>query len=166
MSSLESLAPGLRLGIPELDTQHAYLVGRLERFDPELSAEATRGLLMELMRYTREHFRLEELFMERIRYPAAREHLGQHDDLLKHLVRFAGRDLRMVTTRRDFKAFLRDWLVEHIQTSDAGIAGFLQERDGRPDGVLTEAIAFPLRRVYPQEHESRDPPAPASSLSP
>jgi len=129
ISIVDDLDPALRLGIPELDAQHAYLVGRLERFDPELSVEASRGLLMELMRYTREHFRLEELFMARIGYPPQTEHQHQHDNLLQHLVRFAGRDLRMSTTRRDFKAFLHDWLVEHIRNSDAEIARFLEERD-------------------------------------
>lgn len=124
IAAIEGLPPDMLLGHRELDRQHAGMFDRLRSLGSQGSLGEVRALVWELMRYTREHFLMEETFMEQIGYPRLAQHRELHDNLLKELVRIASRDLTIPDARRDFQVFVQKWLEEHIQSADREIVAF------------------------------------------
>jgi hemerythrin len=121
---IDGLPAELRLGQREIDLQHAGMFERLRSLSNPGALDEIRGIVFDLLRYTREHFLAEEMFMERIGYPGLIEHRELHDDLLKELVRLASRNLATPDAKSDFQVFVRNWLVEHIQAHDHDIVRF------------------------------------------
>lgn len=122
--AIDGLPAEMRLGQREIDLQHAGMFERLGKLSKPGSLDEIRGVVFELLRYTREHFVAEEKFMEDIGYPRLVEHRELHDNLLKDLVRIASRNLMAPDAQRDFQVFVQKWLVEHIQSSDREIVVF------------------------------------------
>ena len=121
---IEGLPAEMRLGQREIDLQHAGMFERLRSLSNPGSLDEIRGIVFELLRYTREHFLAEEMFMEQIGYPGLVAHRELHDNLLKELVRIASRNLATPDAKNDFQVFVRNWLVEHIQAQDRDIVTF------------------------------------------
>lgn len=126
----------LRLEVPVIDEQHNHLLGLVCGFDPADPSDKARLLLMEILRYTREHFRMEEELMTEAGYPHLAGHRNLHDDLLKEAVRFAVRDLSSRLVRQEFHDFLRDWLTNHVLQADRALADFLRESRGSSHGAV------------------------------
>ena len=84
---------------------------------------------MRLFKYTREHFTHEENLMRDIGYPSIREHINQHNDLLSKLNNVAQNIANDTLDKQDLSAFLGHWLLNHIGTSDAELAGYLRLKD-------------------------------------
>jgi len=119
---------GLRLGVDLLDVQHHYLIELILGFERGEESTDTRKILMELMRYTREHFQAEETLMEAEGYPGVVRHRGLHDELLKDVVRFASGNLADLQEQRELHQLLRAWLIRHILQEDADFAEFVKTR--------------------------------------
>jgi hemerythrin len=134
IAGIRGLPPELRLGRQDLDHQHAGMFERLASLSKPGSLDETRGVVFDLLRYTREHFLAEEMFMEGIGYPALVDHRELHDNLLKELVRLASRNLGVPDAQRDFQVFVQKWLVEHIQMADRKIVAFLEARGDSTSG--------------------------------
>lgn len=122
----ENWFDGLRLGVQLLDDQHRYIVGLILGFKRDSSSDENRRILMDLMRYTREHFRAEEDMMQANLYPGLGRHRDLHDELLKDVVRFSG-DLSDPEEQTNLHRILRAWLIRHILQEDADFAAFLHE---------------------------------------
>lgn len=122
--AVDGLPPDMQLGQRELDLQHAGMFERLKSLGSQGALDEVRALVWDLMRYTREHFLMEETFMGEIGYPRLAQHRELHDNLLKELVRIASRDLTIPDARRDFQVFVQKWLEEHIQSADRDIVAF------------------------------------------
>lgn len=118
---------GLRLGVQLLDDQHRYIVGLILGFRRNSAPDENRRILMDLMRYTREHFRAEEDLMQTHRYPRLDRHRELHDELLKDVVRFSSGDLSDPEEQANLHRVLRAWLIRHILQEDADFAAFLHE---------------------------------------
>lgn len=125
----ENWFEALRLGVDLLDDQHHEMVGLILGFKNESASHANRRILMDLMRYTREHFRAEEEMMQTHGYPGLARHRDLHDDLLKDVVRFSSGDLSEPQEQARLHRFLRAWLIRHILQDDADFAMFV--RSGR-----------------------------------
>lgn len=134
IDGIHGLPVELRLGRRDLDLQHAGMFERLASLSKPGSLDETRGVVFDLLRYTREHFLAEEMFMEGIGYPALAAHRELHDNLLKDLVRLASRNLGAPDAQRDFQAFVKKWLLEHIQEADRAIVAFLETRGDSTSG--------------------------------
>ncbi len=124
----ENWFDGLRLGVELLDDQHRYIVGLILGFKRESSSDENRRILMDLMRYTREHFRAEEDMMQARLYPGLDRHRNLHDDLLKDVVRFSSGDLSNPEEQAQLHHILRAWLIRHILQEDADFAAFVHEQ--------------------------------------
>lgn len=110
------------VGIKEIDEQHKVLVDILdELYLAMLKArgnEVIEATLDKVIRYTKNHFSTEELLFKKYSYPEEKPHKAEHDAMLKKVDAF----------RRDFKNgkligvdlmhFLKNWFVEHLQTTD------------------------------------------------
>jgi hemerythrin-like metal-binding protein len=117
------------VGIKAIDGQHRemlqlvnkVLAGRSAGRDPLELVEVLR----ELVRCTEHHFATEERMMDEIGAKAAR-HRAEHRKLLESLERYTDRlDDR---TLADAPAFLRRWLLEHIEAVDRPFAALLRKR--------------------------------------
>jgi len=118
----------LAIGVPEIDDQHIRILGLIGSFREDEGTVILKDRFMELLRYTREHFALEERWMSRIHYPAVERHRRQHDDLLHQVVAFAEEGIQSKSARRQFGIFLNTWLQEHILSSDAAFVAFARQR--------------------------------------
>ena len=116
----------LRLDVPDLDAQHRYLFHLIKTFDADAPVVRRKEVLMELARYAREHFQLEEAAMARSGYDGFARHRKAHDRLLDELIEFADRNLAHSGTMAEFHAFVRSWLFEHILAMDALFAGHVR----------------------------------------
>jgi hemerythrin len=113
-----------KIGNAEIDDQHRQLFNRINLF---LKATDKAGLLvgaMDMYRYTREHFSLEENLMQAINYPDRAAHIQQHNQLISRLNEVS-RDIANETLNMmALKTFLTDWLLGHIRVSDAKLATY------------------------------------------
>lgn len=114
-------------GCPEIDMQHKDIIELINdlyaaRFSGK--RDEIKNILNSMIQPTLTHFAHEELLMERIDYPEAEAHIIEHEklkcDALEYIKRFdEGEDIA-----EELQAYLFDWLVRHIRTSDKKIIDF------------------------------------------
>jgi hemerythrin len=119
------------LGIPQLDEHHRQLVKLLNQafdgFTAKAPAEEVSTLLEALADYATYHFAAEENWMKANGYPWLREHAAEHD-------KFSARVTEMLhdvsadkpALPLELLTFLKNWLVEHILTTDADYGRFFR----------------------------------------
>lgn len=117
----------LKVGIPEIDAQHRWLIQTIRTFDADAPVMRRKEVLMELMRYTRQHFGAEEALMAEHGYPGEAQHRKSHDRMIDELTRFTERSLSDSATMEDFRAFVKSWLIEHILGMDVVMARYIRE---------------------------------------
>ena len=122
-----------RVDVLRLDTQHRRM---FEQANAILEAiQAGKGsadivpLIDAMAEYAHYHFGEEEALMVRHAYPEAESHRGHHALLSQQLqaMRQTFKDCAD-PCRIDFLAFLRNWLVGHIQAEDRHYTRFLNEK--------------------------------------
>lgn len=108
--------------VPSLDDQHQRLVGLINALhDAMTSGEGKAKLgdvLRELVTYTRVHFSFEEQQMARAFYPELKAHREQHRALIEQVGALVARLDEGSSVVIETLAFLRAWIVEHIQQQD------------------------------------------------
>jgi hemerythrin len=111
------------IGDPSIDAQHQNLFDIANRFHEAHAIRSDRGTKMrifdELIDYTARHFKDEEDFMRRHRYPGLERHQEQHVKLVKLVLNYKIR-LERGDPDADHNAmeFIRLWLNGHILGSD------------------------------------------------
>lgn len=127
----------IRLGISELDRDHAELIALIQRLDEAIRSDQDRAIEAEaldaLVAYVDRHFAAESRFMNDHGYPAeqTRLHEAEHARLLNRVKRWqqarqasdAGRRLTF-----DIAAFLNAWVCHHVEGQDVQLARFLQSK--------------------------------------
>lgn len=132
------LDPKYRIGIDEMDAQHAHWIHLIEQFrqaaaghlhHPEGTA-AARHALEQLLDYTAKHFASEERFIDAHGYPDTVRHAAKHreleDEVRKLLAEINGH--RVTTTPLKLNLFATVWLMEHIMDEDKHYAVFIQKQ--------------------------------------
>lgn len=122
-------------GIPDIDEDHRKLVGLLNGLYRAMRAgetnEPLRGLLDELLDYTRGHFAREESLMSRHGFPGYVAHKLEHEQLRRKVEELQGElDKGRISLSIEIFQFLRNWLSNHILDVDQRYAPFLAERTG------------------------------------
>ena len=137
---LVELEDSLKLGIPEIDSQHETLIGLVNLLHETMLQGANRaaldGLLSQLLEHTRAHFAYEEQLMSQYNYPEYEVHKSEHNRLMQHLLDLAKR----YTNGELLLSFavvleLKGWAVVHIEKSDKPLGAFLtnlKEADTTP----------------------------------
>jgi hemerythrin len=110
------------IGISKIDSQHKNLFAIANRLQHDLDHDQLQGELMNLFRYTREHFKTEEELMRDCGYPDYANHQRMHDGLLNSLNNFAAEVVKKPEQLPAFKQFVADWITEHILNQDQRIA--------------------------------------------
>lgn len=119
----------LKVDIPEIDAQHRWLIQTIRTFDADAPVMRRKEVLLELMRYTRQHFSTEEALMALYGYPGEAQHRKSHDRMLDELTSFTDRSLSDSATMQEFHSFVKSWLIEHILGMDVAMARYI--RDGK-----------------------------------
>ncbi len=138
----------LSVGVVEIDDQHQELFSRINRLlgaiDANVAEAEIRTLFMFLESYVVEHFGNEERYMDDYAmhdYPDAKRHKSEHKAFISDLHEFRT-DLEVgklsVQFIEEFKKWICNWWIQHIQHIDKGLGKFLQ-------------IVFPLLS-YPPKH--------------
>lgn len=132
-----AIDPKYRIGIPEMDAQHARWLDLIARFrqaaEREMLGEAAFAAaataLDALLDYTRLHFKSEEALLARHGYPGLAAHQARHRELEDH-VRALHDELERHRPSTPLKLNLLAtiWLMEHIHQHDKDYARYLKER--------------------------------------
>jgi len=117
--------------IKEIDEQHQKLFGLLNQLHQSIAQGKAKSMiqpvLTELEDYTRTHFKNEEDYMEKFKYPKLKAHTEAHHFFIEKLNEFNKQfnDLREVSTIPiEIWIFLKEWLVEHIMGMDQDYAPY------------------------------------------
>ena len=127
--------PDLSLGVEEIDSQHRELFSRADALlgavNSGVAAQETFRTLAFLGEYILEHFGCEERIMAKSGYPAAEKHRAEHAGLIEayeRLRRNFARSGADATLRLELEGVLGDWLVRHVQSTDARLGRWLLVR--------------------------------------
>ncbi|MBT2972179.1 MAG: bacteriohemerythrin [Candidatus Thiodiazotropha sp. (ex Ctena orbiculata)] len=120
------------VGITEIDRQHKALMDMANELKFELdgkrSIKTARRILKGLIDYTATHFSYEEQLMDQTRYGEAEVHKELHrklvDDVMKYNERIDQGDEKVLG---ELMAFIKGWLIEHIQKTDKKLGAHLQQ---------------------------------------
>ncbi|MEW8424368.1 MAG: bacteriohemerythrin [Candidatus Thiodiazotropha sp.] len=120
------------VGIVEIDRQHKALMDMANELKFELdgkrSIKTARRILKGLIDYTATHFSYEEQLMDQTRYSEAEAHKELHrklvDDVMGYNERIEQGDEEVLG---ELMAFIKGWLIEHIQKTDKRLGAHLQQ---------------------------------------
>ncbi len=113
----------LILGIEKMDNQHKRLVDMTNSLIQAKSAgkdkDIIESLLSDLFIYTVTHFNDEEELMEKSSFEGLADHRDKHLEFRDKIMRFKEKyDNGDSEFSDDLISYLRDWLVDHIQSID------------------------------------------------
>lgn len=121
-------SPQFEVGIRFMDGQHRQMFDLVNRVLDGVSRGEELGMVVELlrdlMRLTERHFSMEEKLMAE-HAANADVHRGEHRQLVESLRGFT--DRLDADTAGQCSAFLRDWLLRHIESTDRPFAALLRE---------------------------------------
>jgi hemerythrin-like metal-binding protein len=121
------------IGIDEIDEQHKEIIDMLNRMRDALpkkdAANDVAETITALAIYAKVHFKTEEAFMARIAYPYLERQKRAHAEMLQKIQSMLINMKRGDTpSAREMLAFLKQWLVGHIEKEDLLIKQFLESR--------------------------------------
>ncbi|MEJ2158790.1 MAG: hemerythrin family protein [Desulfobacteraceae bacterium] len=80
-----------------------------------------KGAVKALSDYSKIHFRNEEAYMERIRYPAREEHKARHLELIDRMNAVITQNTKLDDLVHQLKRLMVVWVIEHIIHEDKKI---------------------------------------------
>ena len=105
------------VGVAELDRQHQKMFA-LGNEIQGLEVSNSKKTILELYRYTREHFAREERHMKEIGYPDLVHHRDLHEQLIADLNKRVEKQIDTQEKLNDFVLFVYNWIVDHILNQD------------------------------------------------
>lgn len=115
------------------DAQHRRLFDLINKLHDSMmmgrGSEVLKPVLLELIKYTEDHFAAEESMMQRWAYPAYATHRLEHVAFTSKVRAFAaefesGRTVLSV----ELMNFMRDWLAKHICGTDQKYSAYLNAK--------------------------------------
>ncbi len=126
---------GYSIHMDEIDRQHRRLVELINELHAGMKKGENRESLGKtfdsLVEYTARHFGYEEKLFTQYGYPEYQAHKTAHEKLVEKVLDFKTRfENNEAFVSMELMAFLKDWLVKHIQGTDKKYAPFLIEKMG------------------------------------
>ncbi len=124
------------VGIQSIDVQHKKLVNLINNLQTAVShstgAAFEQAALDELVDYTKTHFQYEESLMQETGYPDFEAHRAEHQKMIARVEEvIAEYQQDQDTAMQNALAFLKDWLIHHINGTDKEYSGFLLDKGVR-----------------------------------
>ncbi len=117
------------VGNADIDEQHKKLFALANSVSDMTDAKQVKSHIMDLFKYTREHFCDEEQMMEQIGYPKLEGHRELHGELITKLSNLSTRSFDTAQSISHFQKFVYDWLVNHIMNHDKGYLKFNSKKN-------------------------------------
>ena len=123
----------LSVNVKVLDEQHQKLIDTMNELDQALRTRqgdsAVDAVLYKMVNFASEHFATEEALMEKYDFPGLSTHRFQHEMFRKKIAQFlddhkAGKAGVPVS----LMLFMREWLKDHVSTTDKRYSAFLNAR--------------------------------------
>ncbi len=119
--------------INEIDAQHKKWIDLLNSLHDAMKAgkgkEKIGEVLTGLVEYTKVHFSKEEGLMRASAYPFYAQHKKVHEDMVKEVESLLARyKSGEGTLTLDVMQFLKNWLSEHIMTTDKNYGPYLNSK--------------------------------------
>jgi len=120
----------LSVNITELDEQHKKLIDIINDLHNAMLKGKSRDILDKvldnLIDYTKNHFRSEEILFEKYNYPDYLKHKKEHDDLVKQVLEIQEKyKSGKIFISIEILDFLKNWVSIHILQSDKHYTSFL-----------------------------------------
>ena len=117
--------------VPELDEFQKTLFDKFNALidlrKKKLDAKAVTNMISEINDYSKMFFSTEEKMLRRQKYPDLESHSKAHRQFIKHSIALRREMAEDISSQSiDAVLELRDWLVEHIETSDVLYVPFLR----------------------------------------
>lgn len=111
------------VSVEQFDTEHQKLFALVNELNDAMRAGQGRFVLRivldSLIAYTNQHFAAEERAMKATRFPGYEAHAEEHRRLTEQVNDFAKQfEAGETSITIDVLYFLRDWLLNHIVTTD------------------------------------------------
>jgi len=136
-------------GIEEIDNQHRQLLEFLNELGQGIAAAdtpKTSEVLEGLGEYTISHFAFEEALMEEAQYPYTGPHKHVHKTLIQRVTTFKEKLDEGEEIAEELYAFLRRWLINHIQRDDkayvAAVNGHFKLQEEIPKEEKAESLGW------------------------
>ena len=101
-----------------IDTVNALTVAEQHNYTPDKVAE----IINDIITYKKKHFKSEEDYMVKFKYPAYQSHKEEHVKFLKRITFYHNRlilsDYNVLDNIFDILEFFKQWIIDHIQTVD------------------------------------------------
>lgn len=129
------------IGIEELDHEHRVLIDDIERLHTELAGQEEKSkierCLGDIYARMQAHFALEERVMKERGYQFFDEHKREHEKLLESYTESMLRFLNepSVNSSDPIEDHLKQWIVDHILTSDKKMSLMIEEKGAVPTKV-------------------------------
>jgi hemerythrin-like metal-binding protein len=120
---------GYNLGVMEIDEHHRHLVALINKSYGAVRLNNTHAIdviMDELALYATYHFGTEEALMREFGYPSINMHEEEHGQFYRQVEELqaklkSGEGLYKIR----IVVFLKDWLMNHVMTTDRDLAGYL-----------------------------------------
>lgn len=113
-----------------LDKQHQVVFDTINDLFAAIQAKKGEAILLPifqtLVKYTQTHFRDEEAILAGIKYARLREHVIEHDQMIRRTRLYYQEFKDGVYDSAQMLKFLKDWWVRHITESDMNFALLLR----------------------------------------
>lgn len=116
------------LGDAEMDAQHQTLFALVNALLAATEKSHLMEALANLTKHTRDHFAHEEAVMRSMNYPGLKAHVEQHNNLLTKLGHASELISNYTLTMANLESFFAAWLQNHMETLDAPLAAYIQQR--------------------------------------
>ena len=122
----------LKTGITDIDIQHNFLfeaINSLENISLLESNDDMWLTLCKIEQFTQNHFKTEENYMLKYKYPDTQEHITQHNSFLDKYT-LLKKDFEEEGLSENYlinlRMFLSGWIIDHYTNTDVKMAEFLR----------------------------------------
>lgn len=118
------------VGDADIDNQHRVLMELANSLDDDMGMDEVKGILLQLVHHSKEHFVCEEKMMEQMKYPEIDEHKQLHTNMITTLSDFCLQKYETADEIHEFRKFVYDWVIDHLLHHDKKF--FKYVRENRP----------------------------------
>ena len=114
--------PALRIGVPQIDTEHKELVDIANEVlmikNPASEIDRVRSALHRLREYTQTHFTNEEAYMSSVQYDGLAEHQTKHAAIIQDMNALLKESSGIEDLVARLSQFMKQWVLKHITEDD------------------------------------------------
>lgn len=123
--------PNLSVGVDHIDAQHKQLFEKVDKLFEAGKNKSSKDVIGEMLdfldSYTKQHFRDEEAYMEKIKYPGLEQQKTAHKKFIEEITKLkqeykqSGGNIALIINANQM---ILNWLTQHISNMDKQIGTF------------------------------------------